>query len=364
MAEGGVVVCGVGMRTPVGNDAAQSAAVVRARISRFDVWPHATVGDEPVVASALSPLAGPSDWTQFALLVAAQPLHEALWQAKVFDGRGLEKRARKLGLYLAGPSQARIALEGPDALEAFRERGVRDCFEVLGAIEPTRIEFLPLGNAGSFAALARARQALVEREIDVAILGAIDSHLDGAWLEQLAMHGRLKVGDASGGLVPGEAAAFVVLERAESAAARGVKALGQLTAVAVGGEELPIGAEHPIRADGLSQVLAEVLDARQRGAQVRHVWPDLNGERWRSLEWSLAETRCLSGLPPRAWNLWTPAESLGDIGAAGPLVQIGVALSWPARGFAGEQHHLIAGASFEGPRGVAYVIPSGSDPTR
>lgn len=357
MAEGGVVISGVGMRTPVGNDAVQSAAVVRARISRFDVWPHATVGDEPIVGSALSPLAGPSDWTQFALLAAPQPLHEALWQAKVFDGRGLEQRARKLGLYLAGPSEERISLEGAEALDGFRERGVRDCFEVFGAIEPTRIEFLPMGNAASFAALARARHALVEREIDVAVLGAIDSHLDGAWLERLAKLGRLKVGDASGGLVPGEAVAFVVLERAESAGARGVKALGQLTAVAVGREELPIDAEHPIRADGLSQVLAEVLDAHQRGASVRHVWTDLNGERWRSLEWALAETRCLGGLPPRAWNLWTPAESVGDIGAAGPLVQLGIALSWPARGFARDQHHLLAGASFEGTRGVAYVTP-------
>ncbi|MCC7011404.1 MAG: 3-oxoacyl-ACP synthase [Planctomycetes bacterium] len=363
MAES-LVFTGVGMRTPIGNDALQSAAVVRARISRFAVWPHATIAGEPLVASALAPLAAPAEWTQFALLSAPQALHEALWQANVFDGRGLDKRARKLGLYLAAPAEARTASEGAEALDTFREHGVRDCFEVLAALEPACVELLPLGNAAGLVALDRARRALLEREIDVAVIGAIDSHLDAAWLERLAHQKRLKVGDASGGLVPGEAAAFAVLERAPSAAARGARALGHLAGTAVTNEEQPIDAEHPIRAEALSLALTTVLAEHERGARVRHVWCDLNGERWRSLEWALAETRCLGALPARAWTLWTSAESTGDLGAASALVQLGIALSWPARGFACGEHQLLASASFEGARAVAYLVPSETGPRR
>lgn len=363
MAEA-LVFTGTGLRCSVGNHVAQSAAVVRARVSRFANWKHGAVGpgEEPVIVAALEPSAPPTAWTQFALLVAPQPLHEALWQARLHDGRELAQQRRKIGLYLAAPSLERLALEDEAELATFRDVGVRDCFEAL-APEPARVELLPLGNAAGCVALARASEALRQRELDVAVLGAIDTHLDGAWLERLLAARRLKAGDASGGLIPGEAAAFVVLEREADARARGADVLGRLGGVAVAEEPVAIAPEHPIRGEAFSAALAELLAAHADGANVRHVWTDVNGERWRSLEWALAETRTLGRLPPRGWTQWTPAETLGDIGAATALAQVCLALQWPRRGFAVGEPHLVGCASFEGARGALLIEPlSGPDP--
>lgn len=357
MAEA-IVVTGTGLRCSVGNGVAQSAAVVRARVSRFASWLHGSVGpgEEPVIVAALSPSAPPAPWTQFALLVAPQPLHEALWQARVYDGRELAQKRKKLGVYLAAPAEARLALEDPKELATFREVGVRDCFEVLTP-EATRVELVTLGNAAGCVAIARACEALRQRELDVAVIGAIDTHLDGAWLERLLAARRLKAGDASGGLIPGEAAAFVVLERETDARARGADVLGRIGGAVVAEEPVPIGPEHPLRAEAFSNVMAELLAAHAGGANVRHVWTDVNGERWRSLEWALLETRTLGRLPPRGWTQWTPAETLGDIGAATALAQACLALQWPRRGFAVGDPHVIGCASFEGARGVILIEP-------
>lgn len=353
-----IVVTGTGLRCSVGNGVAQAAAVVRARVSRFASWLHGSVGpgEEPVVVAALSPSPPPTPWTQFALLQAPQPLHEALWQARVYDGRELAQKRKKLGLYLAAPAETRLALENQAELATFREVGVRDCFEVLTP-EATRVEFVTLGNAAGCVAIARACEALRQRELDVAVVGAIDTHLDGAWLERLLAARRLKAGDASGGLIPGEAAAFVVLERENDARARGAEPLGRIGGAVVAEEPVPIGAEHPLRAEAFSSVMAELLAAHADGASVRHVWTDVNGERWRSLEWALVETRTLGGLPPRGWTQWTPAETLGDIGAATALAHACIALQWPRRAFAVGETHVIGCASFEGARGVLLIEP-------
>ncbi len=353
-----IVITGVGMRTAVGNDAVQTCATVRTGISRFAEWPFASIGqvEEGVVVASLSPDLGDMPWIEKAPEMVEQPLHEALWQARLYDTQAYRAQTQnksKIGAYLAMPSAGRVGVES----RAEREFMIEAKVHCIAPASADMVEIIPMDQAAGLVAVARATQALSEGKIGVAVIGAIDSHLHSPWLEALHEAKRLKHGDVSVGLVPGEACAFLVLEKRAHAQGRGAQPLAALQTVAVDQEPNPIGPDHPIRAEGLTRAVQACLTSSS-GADVHRVIVDHNGERWRALEWALVETRCLGELA-KGWQLWHPSDCFGDVGAASALVSLGIATRAFARGYGGEGAILLACASWGGERAAAVVQPAG-----
>ena len=84
---------------------------------------------------------------------------------------------------------------------------------------------------------------------------------------------------------------------------------------------------------------------------------DLNGERWRFLEWGMADARALSGLPPNR-RLWHPADCFGDIGAATGAAHLCLATRAFRRGYAVGQAILVCNTSDGGERAATLVFPA------
>jgi 3-oxoacyl-[acyl-carrier-protein] synthase-1 len=185
-------------------------------------------------------------------------------------------------------------------------------------------------------------------------VGAVYSQLHRPWLDRLAAEKRLAHDDHPAGFIPGEAAVCLVLERFEHARARGAPPLAIVRHVEIDHEPIPIGPEHPIRAEALSRAVQRCLG--DDAAAIRRVVADLDGERWRALEWSLVETRCFAALR-KGWQLWHPADSIGDVGAAAGAVGIGVAARAFARGYADGGSVLVTCASIGGTRAAARIDP-------
>jgi len=354
-----VVITAMGARTAVGNDAVQTAAAVRAGINRFARWealPDEFDGEAGVNAAFLPEDLGDAPWVAKAEDLAPMPIHEALWQAELYDFVAA-RQARpqlKLAAYVATPYPDRPGVS-PDAYRLFAIEAREHC------IAPARADQVHLisgEHAAGLIALARAVADLRSGAADIAVVGAVDSLLHGEFLRALAAAGRLKLPDRPTGLIPGEAAAVLVLERARDAQARGARPLGRLGAVAVDQEKIPLGPEHPIRAEAASRAVQSALQEGESGgaADIHRIIVDLTGERWRSLEWSLVETRCLGGMP-RGWQLWHPADCLGDVGAAGGLVHVVLALRAFARGYGGPGGVLISAAAERGERAATCVFP-------
>jgi 3-oxoacyl-[acyl-carrier-protein] synthase I len=341
-AEPGVVVTGIGMKTPLGNHAVQSAASVRAGINRFRLWPHFGVDlgdDSGLNASFLSPDPGDAPWTEKAFELLGPPLEEALWSSRLYE---LEKFRGKLSAFLALPYPDR---EGTTT-EEFQEFAVslrEDCF----GDAPVQTEILALDHAAGLVAVASAVEQLQKGRADVCLVGAVDSLLDSRFLHALFAESRLKVGSRGSGIIPGEGGAFVILERARDAARRKVQPLAQIEAIALE-KDAPWKPDAPVRAEGLSRAIRAVLQVAGAG-ELRRVLTDLNGERWRFLEWALAEARCLEGLP-RGWQLWHPADCLGDLGAAYGVSAMVLATRAMARGYHGGGKVLITASSDRGER--------------
>jgi 3-oxoacyl-[acyl-carrier-protein] synthase-1 len=202
---------------------------------------------------------------------------------------------------------------------------------------------------------------LREDRVDVAIVGGVDSLVRPEVIERLADEGRLKTEDVPTGVAPAEAAAFVVLEREAPA---GVKAYGWLMGSGVA-EEPTAGTEDPNEGVGLTKALRAARASAGGGPEhFPRVVCDLNGDRYRAMEWAYAQIRALQDLKqlkpggPEETDRWHPAEWIGDSGAASGILNVVWALTAMRRGYARIGVSLVWGASEGTLRAAAIVARS------
>ena len=210
------------------------------------------------------------------------------------------------------------------------------------------------GHAGVFGAVQSAAHAIATRRWSRAIVGAVDGYLDEFTLEWLHDTGRLKTEDNPKGFVPGEAAAFVVLETLSAVQARAGKALARLVGVGNTIESNSIYDKSPCTGDGLTGAIRSALEAAGAASSLALVVCDLNGERYRANEWGFAMSRSFSaGSSPAV--LWHPADCLGDCGAAAGVLNMVFGTLALARRCVTDGDVLVWGSSDDGERGAALL---------
>jgi 3-oxoacyl-[acyl-carrier-protein] synthase-1 len=355
-----LVVTGIGMRTSVGQNAVQSCAAIRAGINRFGEWPcmaSPTDADGgPVIGAAVVPLLGNGSWMEKFFELATQPFLEVLWHADLGEAVGHDRPPR-WGVFLGVPHDTRPGVEEAEAAEFRQAAAERDLFPVC----PAKMELFPHGHAAGLLALEKAAQSLEQGEIDFAVVGGVDSLLHGPCLYWLQTERKLKHSENPAGLIPGEAAAFIVVESERYARGRGANVLARLAPVHTGRESVPAG--KPTSADALTQVTRALFDSLPADRRnVLRVVLDLNGESWRFFEWSLADTRN----PPPAptfRQLWHPADCLGDVGAATGPALLAVAARAFERGYAVGDALPVITSSDPGERAATAVLPANPNGT-
>lgn len=334
--QGRVVVTSLGLVTPVGLHAAAAAAAMRAGVSRLGDLPGLEIegadGAWQPVTGAMVPglpegLRGPDRLVELATAALAQALDDAAL-------RPTGKTALYLGLP-GVPWAGRVLDHRPKITRALEAAGVN----------PATFEIVAEGRAAGLLALRRAAAALSEGRCEQAVVGAVDSWVDTVALRHLQSEGRLREGSRASGVLPGEAGAFLVLETAESAQARGIEPKAVVTAAAGAIEE-----EDP-RQPGRREMMTAVL--QKVGEGVRPPAPlvisDLNGERHRAFEWMFAFGR--GGVPhSREFRHLMPASSIGDAGAGLGGAGLVLAADGLARGYAREGQVVVWGSSDEGAR--------------
>jgi 3-oxoacyl-[acyl-carrier-protein] synthase-1 len=332
-----VAITGIGLVTPVGLSALPAVAALRAGISRLEILDDYEVLDpddtqgSPSGARVPIVTAAKSDVERLASM-ACPALQEALRSAAVPPDAEVRVRC---GVAVP-PHAARIVDRQAELAAPLAETLARGNWR-------GNIELVPAGRAAAIQALRRAA-AEVRPGGPVWVVGGVDCWSDHPGLQYLDENRRLRSGIRGSGVLPGEAAGFVVLAPAGAA---GANELARISAAAGAQEPTPI--DEPTRAVPLSEVLLAlgVRDSRPL------VVCDLNGERHRAHEWAFASTRALR------WEgdlrEWTPAEGIGDAGAAMGAVCLAVAAIAIARGYARAAEVLVCGASDEGAREAALL---------
>jgi 3-oxoacyl-[acyl-carrier-protein] synthase-1 len=348
-AQDPIVVTGVGLVTPVGHDRVSAVAAINAGIVRFRRIPKfmtkSGAGAAGASAYGLTDERSGSD----RLLAMANPaLQEALFEAEEFCEEIDLSRSRLL-LCLGPTERPRYEDFDPDDLQTLLE--VSDAQPLVGSAE-----IISDGHAGGALAFQRAVQLLRDGTADSCVVGGVDSLVEYPALNWLNGAQRLRTDDHPDGCVPGEAAAFLVVELASTARARGARALAELLVVTFRHEEAHVFSGAPLQGVGLTEALSESIASL--GSPPAGLLCDANGEYWRMKDWSLAMTRVFRGaaaVPP----LWQPAQSIGDVGSAAIPVLSALAVGALEHGYLPGARLLTWASSDSGGRGtVSMGAPS------
>ncbi|MGE0797080.1 MAG: hypothetical protein AB7G13_24800 [Lautropia sp.] len=185
-------------------------------------------------------------------------------------------------------------------------------------------EIIAEGRVGIGVALHRARHRLqAERAPAGVLIAAVDSLLTGPALGALAAGHRLLSPTNSDGFMPGEAATCVLVTGPRPQAQCLVTGLGFAV------EPAHIDSDLPLRGNGLQQAFAAALaDAGRAMGDLDWRIADLSGEQYYFREAELAFMRTLR-TRKETFDLWHPAECIGEVGAAiGPLLLAVARQAW------------------------------------
>ena len=175
------------------------------------------------------------------------------------------------------------------------------------------------GHAAVGVAMKHARRLIQEFGCNHVLITATDSLLVGATLAHFEEHERLLTSTHSNGFIPGEAGAALLVESYS-----GRKNQLVCTGLGFGVEKAHVYSEEPLRADGLTVAIREALD--DAGCEMGDLdfrITDISGEHYAFKEASLALLRLLRKRK-ETFDIWHPADCVGEVGSTLGLVMIGV----------------------------------------
>jgi 3-oxoacyl-[acyl-carrier-protein] synthase I len=340
-----LVITEVVARTPVGLNAAQTCASIRAGIARYDEHAYYdTVGadaewdePQPLICATLPDIDPFLDYEE-RLHAVARPLLSTLLAKMDIKRAELSRLGVLLALPEDDPPLQKWRL-GQEFLPALLRRSGIANVGVMAANQE--------GHTGVFSLLRTAAKLLESGRVDHCLVGGLDSYLledrmvyrDEAW--------RLRSERNVDGYIPGEAGALLFVETRARAEARGAKILAALGVQGSGQEPNAYAGERSSSGQGLKQALQAALAGG--GEPPNWVVCDLNGESYRHFEWALMETKLpdvMSGLVRTV----RPVESIGDVGAASGGILLACVCEAFARGYQPGPEALVWAAADDGKR--------------
>jgi 3-oxoacyl-[acyl-carrier-protein] synthase-1 len=157
------------------------------------------------------------------------------------------------------------------------------------------------------------------------------------------------------GFLPGEGAAFLLIEPPLEARARGARVLCSIEAPATAIEPVTAREGAPCDGTGLGAAIEATLSALgDRGAETGLLLTDLNGEPYRAEELGYAVVRALRHVKA-PFRVWHAADCIGDTGAASSAIAACTGARALCRGYARTGHALVCASSDSGLRGSVYL---------
>jgi 3-oxoacyl-[acyl-carrier-protein] synthase-1 len=205
------------------------------------------------------------------------------------------------------------------------------------------------GRVGTAMALMHARRLIYEREFPWVVIAATDSLLNHAALWHYERNERLLTAGNSNGFMPGEGAG--ALRVAKPSGAPELRCAG----VGFGMEKAHVESDEPLRGDGLTTAIKSALgDAGCGLHELDCRIADISGEQYYFKEAALALGRTLRGIKDE-FDIWHPAECIGETGALAGVSLIAVAESACRKAYAPGPNILAHMANDAGERGAAVL---------
>ncbi len=190
----------------------------------------------------------------------------------------------------------------------------------------TDIRFVQGPDANALGLLGHASRAIADGRFPAVMVCAVDSLANADRMDHLVLNDAMFGRTTPYGMVPGEAAAMVLLAADASGAA-----LGRVRDVQATIEpSVPAGG---LRGRGLGQCLQKLAPALAQDAPAARLLTDLSGPRDRAEAFGVAVSAGGPAVGALAGSLEAPSLALGDLGEAFGLVLVCLALGAAPRAF-------------------------------
>lgn len=326
----------VGMVTAVGLDAPSSCAAMRARLDGFQETRFVDAGGEWLVGA---PVPLPRNWigeNRMAHLAAG-----AICEA--FEAVPKARGGTALILCLPETDRPGCPYRDPSAL-------VRRIAEIGEFGANPRPLVIAHGRPSGHVALDQARRLITAGEASYVMIAGVDSYLTSLSIDYYLSQNRLLIPNNPNGFIPGEAAAAVLCTRAQD---RGFGLYG----LGLSRDPAPIYDDDdvPFRANGMTAAYRTALN--ETGIEMNRLGyriSDLIGEHYWFKQTALASIRLLRERH-EFQDLWSPAESLGNIGAAVVPLMLGMAWMAAKKGYEAGNPVLVEASCDAGACGAALL---------
>lgn len=315
-----LVHCG-GMVSPVGLDLASSCAAMRGGLDAFRETRFRDGAGEWILGAEID-----LDGEGFGIARLKHALVMAIEEAL---GDDLRTSSSSVALLLCVSEPSRSEVDGGRMAEAARVF-ITDVQARLGLEFHPLSTVLPRGRIGGLEAI-RTAAGLLTRGPRQVIVAGVDSYLDAATLSGFEKRRRLKTAKHSDGFIPGEAASAIIVSYRPLPSRPLLSVLGMAFAT----ERATVESGEPLRAEGLTAALREALALGGiEMADVGYRVTTVNGESYYFREAALAMSRVMRRRSDKIIDLWHPADSIGDTGAASAVVCANVAAMAAAKSYA------------------------------
>lgn len=331
----------IGLVTAVGMDAPSSCAAFRARVANPTPTRIMDVNGDWIMAHQVE-LGDVRDGMTRQVNMAALAAQEALSGVPQLEWASIP-------LLLCVAEQER-----PGRLAGLDVQLLARLQEALGAKFASHSSVLAQGRVSVPVAALQARRMLEAGLARQVLVVAVDSLVN--W-ETLAHHDRadrLLREDHSNGFLPGEGAGALLLGAPTGAAELIVDGLG------FGLEEAHLSSDLPLRASGLATAIkGAIAEAGCAPSALDYRMADLSGEQYYFKEAALAMARTMQHQTKEEFDLWHPAECIGEAGALVGAAMLAWAEAAARKGYA-KGPRVLAHFSNDGGQRAAMTLRYGS----
>jgi 3-oxoacyl-[acyl-carrier-protein] synthase I len=335
-----IAILASGMVTGVGLNAASSCAAIRCAIDNFSETRFMDKGGEWIIGSQV-PLEQP--WRGLPKLVhmVVPAIRECLAQA----GRVTPEM---IPLLLCVAEKER-----PGRIEGLDDQLFHDVLAELGVRFHPRSMVIARGRVAGALAMLQARKLIHEERLPLCLITGVDSLLVASTLTAYEEKNRLLTSQNSNGFIPGEAGAAILVGPTGRTKNPELVCLG----IGTGQEKATIDSEEPLRADGMVHAFRSAFaDAGCSIGDLDYRINDSNGEQYLFKEATLALDRILRDRK-ELFEIWHPADCIGEIGAAIGPASFVVALQAARKSYAWGRGPLCHFSAEDSER-VALVLTS------